>query len=341
MPSSVTPKPPALGRRWVSVRAKSSGSDATATSRTWNWSPYNAASSSPPSAMNPARRTGCARSYIANSSCMQMQPSTNSPAANTRPPASTRTSASATAGRAVSARAPSSERSSGRSRRRVRPGRAADRRTRVAIRRSSAPAEASAPAGKLGQRLFQRGAREVRPELAAEHQLRVRRLPQQVVRQALLAAGADDQVGVVHLGRVQAVAKLLLGAALEAAGGVEDLGPATVVEGDEQRDATVALGQRLGPAHLLDEPLRDPLAAADEAHPNPLLMELGRLACDPSREHVHQALYLFGRARPVLGRERVDGQLLDAQLGGVAQARLDRVGAGIVAIVHGDPVGAR
>ena len=90
-------------------------------------------------------------------------------------------------------------------------------------------------------------------------------------------------------------------------------------------------GHLFGPLHLLDQLRVDPVAAADEAHPHTLAVELGRLVGDPHREHVHQALDLGGRARPVLGGERVDGELLDPQVGGVAQPRLDRVGAGLVA----------
>ena len=44
---------------------------------------------------------------------------------------------------------------------------------------------------------------------------------------------------------------------------------------------------------------------------------------------------LLRRARPVLGRERVDGQLADAEVDGVAQARLDGVGARLVALDDG------
>ena len=60
--------------------------------------------------MKPARRTGCARSYIPYSSCMQMQPSANSPSAKIRPPSITMNSAKAIAGTAAISRALRSER---------------------------------------------------------------------------------------------------------------------------------------------------------------------------------------------------------------------------------------
>ena len=89
----------------------------------------------------------------------------------------------------------------------------------------------------------ERLAPEVGPELVAEDELRVGALPEQEVRDPLLAAGPDQQVGIVHLGRVEAAAEVLLGAALEASRGVDDLRPAAVVEGDEERDPVVGGGR--------------------------------------------------------------------------------------------------
>src|SRR6185312_1962375 len=122
---------------------------------------------------------------------------------------------------------------------------------------------------------------------------------------------------------------------------VEDLRAPAVVEGHEQGDPRVLPRHLFGPLHLLDERGGDALAAADEAHPHALLVELGRLLRDPFGEHRHQPRDLGGRPRPVLGRERVDGQLLDPELGGVAQTGLDRVGPRAVALVDGEAPRAR
>ena len=73
------------------------------------------------------------------------------------------------------------------------------------------------------------------------------------------------------------------------------------------------------------------VAAADEAHPHALVVELGRLR-RIARRTSPSALDLVRRAGPVLGRERVDRQLAHAEVDGVAEARLDRVGAGPVAL---------
>src|SRR5665213_322972 len=53
---------------------------------------------------------------------------------------------------------------------------------------------------------FERRPVEVRPIHRHEHQLTVSRLPQQKIRQPLLAAGADDQIGIGDIGGVQIAA---------------------------------------------------------------------------------------------------------------------------------------
>src|SRR5262249_49788301 len=63
--------------------------------------------------------------------------------------------------------------------------------------------ETAEPALALAEfldRLFERGAVEVRPVGRHEYELAVSRLPQQEVRQPLLAAGADDEIGVGNVG---------------------------------------------------------------------------------------------------------------------------------------------
>ena len=72
-----------------------------------------------------------------------------------------------------------------------------------AARAISGPRSAARRALNSASARLERVAVEVRPQLVAEDELGVRRLPQEVVAQALLAARADDEVRVVHLGRVE------------------------------------------------------------------------------------------------------------------------------------------
>ena len=58
---------------------------------------------------------------------------------------------------------------------------------------------------------------EVRPQAVREVELRVGGLPEQEVRQPQLAAGADDQLRVLQLGRVEMAAELLLPATRDSA----------------------------------------------------------------------------------------------------------------------------
>jgi hypothetical protein len=114
--------------------------------------------------------------------------------------------------------------------------------------------------------------------------------------------------------RVEQLREVGLVAALEAARGIDDLRAAAVVEGHEQRDALVAVGLLLRPAHLLEQLGLDALAAADEAHAHALGVQLRRLGEDALGEHPIRALTSSGGTRPVLRRERVDRQLAHAEV---------------------------
>jgi hypothetical protein len=98
----------------------------------------------------------------------------------------------------------------------------------------------------------------------------------------------------VHLRGVEQAPERLLAAALVALRGVQDLGPAAVVEGDEQRDAVVARRLRLRPVHLLEQRRGHALAAPDEAHAHALGVQLRGLAEDSLGEHAHQRRHLLG-----------------------------------------------
>ena len=120
------------------------------------------------------------------------------------------------------------------------------------------PAEPAFAPVIFGNRAFQRGAVEIRPIGRHEHQLAIGGLPEQEIRQPLLAAGADDEVGVGQVRRVEVLADQVGGDRFEArcapaltsaasrARGARDLLARAVVEGDDQREPVVVLGQLLG-----------------------------------------------------------------------------------------------
>ena len=87
-----------------------------------------------------------------------------------------------------------------------------DRRGRATRDARAEVGHGSAPPNRRWRRAYsasaalERLAGEVRPQLVGEHELGVRRLPDQEVRQPLLAARADHEVGIVH-GRARRAAR--------------------------------------------------------------------------------------------------------------------------------------
>ena len=77
-------------------------------------------------------------------------------------------------------------------------------RSRSSHERLRQSAESPVPCGVFFQRLEIQVAVEVRPVFRNEHQLRIGCLPEKEIRQPLLAAGADDQVGIGNAGGIQA-----------------------------------------------------------------------------------------------------------------------------------------
>src|SRR5439155_18211191 len=95
---------------------------------------------------------------------------------------------------------------------------------------------------------------------------------------------------------------------------LDELGPPAVVERDPEADAAVQLGAVLHRLHPRAQRLGCTVATADEAHADALLGEVGQLALDRFTEDLHQRVHLVLRPRPVLGRERVDDDVADAEL---------------------------
>ena len=85
-----------------------------------------------------------------------------------------------------------------------------------------------------------------------------------------------------------------------------DLLARAVVEGDDQRQPVVVLGQLLG---LFQQPpdVRIEIAAlADHAHLDAVLVQLGEIVADEAAQQAHQVADFGRRARPVLRAEGKD-----------------------------------
>src|SRR5919199_604534 len=175
-----------------------------------------------------------------------------------------------------------------------------------ALRRGLLSLLSAAEAAAAARIVLQGGAEirlaEVRPQGVDEDELGVRELPEQEVRDAKLARGADQQVRIRHVGLVQAGRKRLLvdlvgfDAVLEEpARGGGQLGPAAVVERDPELEPLVRGRLLLEHRHPRPQLGRSPVTPADEARPHALLRQVGELALDRLREDLHQRLDFLRR----------------------------------------------
>ncbi len=100
----------------------------------------------------------------------------------------------------------------------------------------------------------------------------------------------------------------------------DELGASPVVERDPELESIEMRGLGLELRHLLLQIGRDAVASPEEARAHALLREVGKLALDRLVQELHDRLDLVGRTRPVLRRERVDGERVDLEI----DRRLDR-----------------
>jgi hypothetical protein len=111
---------------------------------------------------------------------------------------------------------------------------------------------------------------------------------------------------------------------------IEDLGPRAVVEGDVEGHARVGRVVAFGALHRLTDPRLEPLATSQEQHARAPLLHLGHLGGDLLEEEIHERAHLVVRPRPVLGRERVDGELGDLAVERAFDDVAQGLGAGAV-----------
>ena len=101
--------------------------------------------------------------------------------------------------------------------------------------------------------------------------------------------------------------------ARDLAGGLGDLGAPAVVHAVIDRDHPVVHGHVLGDVEFLDDASPHPGPRSDPAHPDSHGVEVLPAPAHDLPVEAHQEPDFLGTASPVLGRERVDGQVLDAQ----------------------------
>src|SRR5256885_1564535 len=94
---------------------------------------------------------------------------------------------------------------------------------------------------------------------------------------------------------------------------VQDFGPAAVVEADVEHAVRVVRGPGHGLIDALSHPRGQLVAPATDHNSHPTLVHLVDLALHGLVEETHERPDLGSRARPVLGREGVDGQGVHTQ----------------------------
>src|SRR5260221_1616 len=149
----------------------------------------------------------------------------------------------------------------------------------LASARSNGGAVATFAAVIVAQRFLEIGLAEIGPQRRGEDELGIRRLPQQEIADALLAAGADDEIGIRHVRSEQVTREQALVDRFgreppgldrlgDGARGAGDLGATAIGERDGQPQPGIVVGQRLGIVDDRDDIRRQALALADHAHTN-------------------------------------------------------------------------
>ena len=154
----------------------------------------------------------------------------------------------------------------------------------------------------------------------------------------MLAAGADEQVGIGNPGRHQRRLEPslvdLLGAQVavthlprQMPRGARDLLAPAVADREQNRHAVVVARAAFDFAQLVENVGREPAQIADGAEPDAVAHHTRHFAAQIALEKPHQSVYFPARSLPVLARKRIQGQVLDADL----PRRLDDCAHGVLA----------
>jgi hypothetical protein len=115
--------------------------------------------------------------------------------------------------------------------------------------------------------------------------------------------------------------------------GVDQIGPAAIVEGDLKHEPVVVGGLALGLFDDGGDVGRQSVAAAENAQAHARLLQPRQITGHIGPHQPHQVRDLLGRTAPVLGREAEDGQALDAEIGRGLDRALQRLDP--LAMSHG------
>ena len=149
---------------------------------------------------------------------------------------------------------------------------------------------------------------EIGPVVVDKNKLRIGALPQQIVGKALLAAGADQQIGIGNAGGIEMIARISSGemSAAEisplsifwamAEHGAGDFLPAAIVEGDDEFQLGVVAGQALRILEQGHDAGFEAVAAADHSDLDAGPMQLGHVLADEAAQQIEQKRNFGSRA---------------------------------------------
>src|SRR5581483_11882004 len=173
------------------------------------------------------------------------------------------------------------------------------------------PAEAALALAVPGDRPVELARVEIGPQRRREVELGVGELPEHEVADALLAAGADEQVGLGRVAEREVRRELLLGVALLGRGalareprhGLEQVPAAAVVGRDGERQRMVGGGELLGAAREVRDALAEGLQVADHLQAHAVRAQLLDLLLERRDEQLAQHRHFLGGPAPVLRAE--------------------------------------
>ena len=97
--------------------------------------------------------------------------------------------------------------------------------------------------------------------------------------------------------------------------GVDDIGPAAIVERHLQQKTLVVCRRTLGPLDDGVDVAGQARSPSEDTDPNPLARQPVKVAGDIGSHQTHKIRNLLDRPTPVLGREAEYGQTFDAEVG--------------------------
>lgn len=174
----------------------------------------------------------------------------------------------------------------------------------------------------ISNRLQQVNAAKVRPEHSGQIQLGIGSLPQEEVAEAKLTAGADDQVQLRQIARIEMTvdgvlvdieevidAAIISGRVHHGVEGVHDFRSGAVIQRQSEHHAGVVAGFLARPGHAFLNAFRQMPVAADERKPDVIALHQRQFIFQVAMEQLHQEVDLGrGPAQEILRGKGIESQ---------------------------------